>query len=125
MGWFRANRRGGGVLAFVALALQLVLAFGHVHVTAHADEGAGRLAWSEGSAATPGDGDGHGDDESRHRSVPCGICAALNLLGTAVGANAPEVALPAVVRAAPPSATADRAASLHRGFARSRAPPAV
>ena len=32
MGWFRANRRGSGVLALVALAIQFAVAFGHIHI---------------------------------------------------------------------------------------------
>ena len=32
MGWFRSNRRGSGMLALFALAVQFVVAFGHVHL---------------------------------------------------------------------------------------------
>ena len=32
MGWFRSNRRIGGGLALIGLAVHLVLSFGHLHV---------------------------------------------------------------------------------------------
>ena len=32
MGWVRRHRRHGAVLALIALALQIALTFGHVHL---------------------------------------------------------------------------------------------
>jgi hypothetical protein len=93
MGWFRSNVRSGAWCALFALALQLALSFGHVHV-----QGAGRtgpvslaaLAALPGAPpAQPNDPNGAGDH--------CDICALIQLVSTASPAAAPSLPTPIVV----------------------------
>ena len=113
MGWFRGHRRIGGWLALLALALQLGLAFGHVHhpATGHATE----------IAAAEPDGD-HGDgDSDRH---DCPSCAILKLLAGAQPGATPVSAMPVPVAAGAigPVVETVQAGQTRAAF-RSRAPP--
>jgi hypothetical protein len=96
MRWFRANRTSGGRLALFALAVQLVLSFGHIHREdifgpAAAPAGAVVVASAaDPSAPTPADpAPGHADDY-------CAICASLYLLGTSFVPDVPQLPLPHV-----------------------------
>ena len=91
MKWFRANIRNGAKLALFALAVQLVLPFGHVHGgTVHAAPLDATLALSANDVAqTPADTDHH------HRAAdPCAICAVMAMAGTALFAAPPVLLLP-------------------------------
>ncbi len=94
MGWVYRRRRFGGCLALAALALQLVLTFGHVHL-----DGVHRLppAALAGAAAQvsqsapvphPGaDADGY-----------CAICATIYLAATTFLPQPPQLPPPFVAR---------------------------
>ncbi len=85
MRWFRTNRRASGTLALFALALQVTLAFGHIHLRDFAGVYGVSLALAQAAArSTSG-------DHNTHQSTDdyCLICASVNLAGTAV----PPVAL--------------------------------
>ena len=73
MGWLRAHRRIAGAVALLALALQLVASFAHVHVPARAD-----VAAVVTSGTTP---TATHDDEKGAGGAPrgqlCDICATL------------------------------------------------
>ncbi len=119
MGWVRAHRTWGGLLALFALTVQLVLSFGHIH----ADEIAGRpeaLA-AISQPATPHDdapGQDHDDDKF------CGICAVLHLLSVAHAVAPPALPLPVAFRAAPRlTGSESLVATFHHAAFRSRAPP--
>jgi hypothetical protein len=72
MGWLRANRRWTGGLALFALALQLVLAFGHTHLIPAAGAATAIVA----SASSPA------GDPPQHLPDDCAICAVIHLAGT-------------------------------------------
>lgn len=119
MGWFRTNRIWAGRLALFALALQLVLAFGHHHPL--------RLACPEAGAAVQAvalsagtDLPGQPNDEDH-----CAICAVIHLAGTLT--LPPPVVLPVpaplpVAWTLPP--VTQHVALAARAF-HARAPPSV
>jgi hypothetical protein len=116
MGWARTRRRLTGWLALAALALQLALAFGHVHAEDFAGLRPG-LAQAVAAGDTPG-----GEPDSDH--LTCDICAAVHLASTLLAPVPPTLALPSAFTAARHDATAPHAlpataaASFH-----ARAPP--
>lgn len=120
MQWFRANRTLGGRLALFALALQLVLSFGHIHrddIYARAGAAASALA-AEKSQSLPF------DQPSKHSDDYCAICATMSLLGNSFVAAPPQLAVPFVSHAVE---QVDRVAQLFIAGAsasyQSRAPP--
>jgi Protein of unknown function (DUF2946) len=95
MCWFR-SRRFGSYLALFALAFQLAVSFGHVHL----DEIAPRSAGAAAFASTQS-----GDEVNAPSSPPgredvaddcCPICTLIHLAGALVPAETPSVALPNV-----------------------------
>ena len=75
MRWFRTSRRFSGTLALFALALQITLAFGHIHVRDFA--GVPGLAVAQAAATDPA-----GDHKSGHSTHDyCLICATTSLAG--------------------------------------------
>jgi len=99
MGSLRANRRWTATLALLALALQFVLAFGHVHALPNVDAAHSFVA----STSAPG------GDLPQHPADDCAICAVIHLAGT--------LALPSVAALIPPHAAHiiwdDRASPQH------------
>ncbi len=119
MHWFRGHSRLGGWVALVAVALQLILAFGHVHRDAYAHA-------SEVAALTA---DGSGSSQPANPAAPsdhdyCAVCAVLSLLSGAQGASAPALPVPMAIVAVAVVAEPDtiHAAELRPAF-QSRAPP--
>jgi hypothetical protein len=105
MKWFRANIRQGSRLALFALAIQFVLAFGHVHAQAapgasrhvggatamHASRGAwhavaSRVVRTKTPAGHHSDHHGLADD--------CAICAVLALANATLSATPPLLPAP-------------------------------
>src|SRR5208283_187796 len=127
MHWVRSNIRPGSWCALLALAVQLVLSFGHVH----------RLEFPSVSASSPlsavgiGAVSATGSDASSAPAIPiglgsdyCAICAVMVLANSVRMAAAPALARPAVgtrVRFAKKPEIVS-AASPHLLF-RARAPP--
>jgi hypothetical protein len=124
MNRFRSIRRGSGALALFALAIQFVVAFGHVHLPKNlAPFGPPAI-----TASITLDGDAAGPVGKHHPAadVFCDICATLNLTaeGQPVAAAlpaAPSYSTPVQARAASDAAPSQRRYLL----AQSRAPPAV
>ena len=120
MFWVRANRRIGAAVALFALALQLVLSFGHVHPNKSA-----LLAPVAAIAATAADG-GTSPDHQRRSGTDdfCAICATISLAGNLLLPEASAVAAPIADTSAWPPET--RAAPVsgepHHPF-QARAPP--
>ena len=88
------NRRIGSGIALVALALQLVLSFGHVHL----DDFLGRapvvLAVSQaGSATDNGSATPNRDHHGKSDDI-CAICATLNLVSSSALPTLPSLILP-------------------------------
>lgn len=94
MRWFRSKMQFGSRLALVALALQIVLTFGHVHsfVPAAVDT-------ALSSAVAASDDGSSSRDPSRNglADFDCPICALINLAGTSTLSVAPDLPLPASV----------------------------
>ena len=127
MRWFRANRMVGGRLALFALALQLVLSFGHIHpedLFGSAKRGAVSVSTVLPSAAEVTALSG--DQASQQADDYCAICATTALLNTSFVAAAPQLPLPGGFRAVE---QLDRVAALfvapRRAPFQSRAPPAA
>jgi Protein of unknown function (DUF2946) len=78
MRWFRRNVRFGSWCALVALAVQLVLSFGHLHI-ATSGVAATALASAESFSGAPEDS----PTPSKHSRVAdyCTICASIHLAG--------------------------------------------
>jgi hypothetical protein len=108
MKWFRSNIKHGSRLALLALAIQLVLSFGHHHGTAALASPA--VAMQPSGASTPlatkaavanparasasaespaGPASGHHQD-----SDTCAICAVMALAGTVLFTEPPVLLLP-------------------------------
>jgi hypothetical protein len=91
MNWVRTHRRFGGTLALFALALQLVLSFGHIHVRDFAGIPGPAVAQAQVTAA-------HGpagDAADQANDIYCAVCATVALSGTLVLPSLPALALPA------------------------------
>jgi hypothetical protein len=96
MSWVRSRLRFGARLALFALALQLVLSFGHVHLDDLVPPAASSIA------AVPGAPDGQapagpaGHDPHGLGHDYCGVCALIQLAGTSIASVPPPLPLPGV-----------------------------
>ena len=90
MYWFRARLRWSSCIALFALALQLVLTFGHVHLDGLGGHSSTRMEASA-DTATPVDNEVPGDADDY-----CVLCALVYLAGTLVPAVAAALPLPVV-----------------------------
>ncbi len=88
MKWFRANVRNGAKLALFALAVQIVLSLGHMHIDrAHAAP----VGSSVAAVQMPAD---HDSDRHEHRATdPCCICAVMAMAATALFSKPPVLQL--------------------------------
>jgi hypothetical protein len=122
MRWFRANKTFGSRLALLALAVQFVLAFGHIH----RDDIYGFSRTTITASVPHGSQPLPGDHPNRHGDDYCAICTAVSLLGNSFVAAAPPLPLPASSHAIE---QIDRAAVIfiapRRAAFQSRAPPAA
>ncbi|HEY3796013.1 MAG TPA: hypothetical protein VGM09_29675 [Bradyrhizobium sp.] len=124
MRWFRANKTFGSRLALFALAVQFVVAFGHIH----RDDiyGSARPAAAIAAAAPDGAQPLPANHPSKHGDDYCAICAAVSLLGNSFVAAAPALPLPSASYAIEQF---DRVAVIfiapRRAAFQSRAPPAA
>lgn len=90
MRWVRHHVRQGTWLALFALAINLALAFGHVHAL----DGSGRAPALIAALAAPHQSRNHHDPGNGHADYICPICMAATAMGTALAPAPP--ALPAV-----------------------------
>lgn len=120
MRWFRANTTLGGRVALFALALQLVVSFGHIHRDDIYGAPQAATAANSGRQTPSHQPAQHGDDY-------CAICATIALLSHSSTAAPPQL-LPPIV-SAHAVAHADRVAIFvvapPRAPFQSRAPPAA
>ena len=99
MWWFRSHIRLGSRLALFALAIQLVLSFGHIHVdksllsSASAAGIAQQSASRDGAPSTP---QPHGADDF------CAICATIGLLASSALPEATSLVIPVAAPSAWP-----------------------
>jgi hypothetical protein len=116
MGWFRSRWRWGSYLALFALAFQLALSFGHVHleggapVSGHASALLGVQAVTASATAV----DPAGKESPALADDCCPICTLIHLAGALVPTAAPALPRPAVFE------RAGFAAALEFDLARSR-----
>ena len=127
MGWVSSRKRHGARLALVALALQIVLSFGHVHLEnfdgARAAHFAGvdghHAALTQASRQAPVQNPGDADDY-------CAICASIFLASTSFASQPPPLPVPAGFQRIAHSLAAMFGTTEPRRFAfQSRAPPAA
>jgi hypothetical protein len=125
MRWFRSRKRAGSYLALFALAFQLAVSLGHVHLEriAPLSAPASALAGAQTPAAdlnAPSNPTGREDlaDDC------CPICTLIHLAGALVPAEMPSLPLPTVVGRLRLEVAAefDLTAS-HAALFRARAPP--
>ena len=96
MSWFRSRSRLGAYLALFALAFQLAVSFGHVHLVAPVSAGASALAHAQQSAtdlnapSNPTGRENLADDR-------CPICTLIHLVGALVPAETPSLPLPTII----------------------------
>lgn len=122
MNWVRSKVRQAALLALLALAVQLVLSFGHFHGDGlvHASSLTAQASVSQQDTAGPLSG-AHPDGLA---ADCCGICASIALSGTLLTASAPALPMPACFAVWTEAATADFAQpKLPRAAFHSRAPP--
>jgi hypothetical protein len=124
MVWVRGNRRVGAWLGLLALALQLIVSFGHIHLSDIAIPQAAAAAALADSAAAPNPG----TPANRHHGTPdiCAICVALNLTASSVVPTAASLVLPFVfTQAWLPDSEAALVSSEPHLFFQARAPPVL
>ena len=93
MGWFRSRARWGSCLALFALAVQLGLSFGHVHLEGGAPvggHGSRLLGIHSPSAAAAAIGPA-GKESPALADDSCQICALIHLAGALVPTAAPAL----------------------------------
>lgn len=104
MKWFRSRAKHGARLALFALAVQVVLSFGHFHRDA-AEAAPGIAPIAQSGAAAPGAIARHLSTTSKpspapgHKNHPhpgdyCAICAVMALAGTVMVSEPPVLRLP-------------------------------
>jgi hypothetical protein len=87
MRWARYIRRFGGCLALAALALQLVLSFGHVHLGGIHRTHYGTTVAGSSAQARPLPAQNPGDDGDDY----CAICATIYLAANSFVPQAPQL----------------------------------
>jgi hypothetical protein len=128
MRWVRTRSRSVSLLALLALAAQLALSFGHIHLRdvlgeAHAavSTDAATLASSDEQRASAHDTDG---SHHEHDDEYCAIYAINGLIGSAQHAEPPALQMPTHIgRARPALRYESPLAEFHRLPFRARAPP--
>jgi hypothetical protein len=121
MGWIVRHKRHGSVLALIALALQIVLAFDHVHLHGVGQNSPAATmqhsAMAQTAPQTPAPIPADNDDY-------CAVCASIFLASSSFAPAPPQLLVPTNFRRVEHCFNAARplAESLRLAF-RSRAPP--
>src|SRR5882672_10749947 len=84
MGWFRSNRGAVAWLAFFALACQLLLSFGHVHLGKFSGSSAAWAATETGDVSTEGPASPPQKNPTGLAGDFCAICANISLANTLI-----------------------------------------
>jgi hypothetical protein len=91
MQWVRPNMRFGSWLALVALALQLAVSFGHVHLdVVRAGSTAAWIAGAQAPSSPPFPAQHPANDADDY----CAICATIHLASTSFLSDAPQLPVP-------------------------------
>ena len=91
MQWLRTRLRLGSCIALFALAFQLVVSFGHVHLDAVAGNSSIKFEAPGGTVPAPAS-----DDTSDRADHYCPICALIHFAGASVLTQPPFMPLPVV-----------------------------
>src|SRR5262245_36804016 len=92
MGWFRSRSRWGSYFALLALAVQLVLSFGHVHLEGSIPGHASALfAVHPANAAAAAAVNPSGKHLPAQADDRCPICALIHLAGALVPTTPPAL----------------------------------
>src|ERR1700724_1990777 len=94
MRWFRSRVRLGSRLALFALAVQLAVCFGHVHLEGAAFARAPALERGQAATVATTAPDPGSSEIPALADDCCVVCALIHLAGTLVTAVAPPLALP-------------------------------
>jgi hypothetical protein len=124
MHWFRSNRVFGARLALIALAVQFVLTFGHVHLALQAQPAADQALSS--TEARSGGFDTSDRKPNGLAELDCPVCALIHLSAAATPSLAPVLPLPTAAQfiTLTPQAYASPVAA-PRISQQARAPPAA
>src|SRR6266481_4895354 len=97
MGWFRSQSRLGAYLALLALAFQLAISFGHVHLDHIAPASVGATAVA-GTQASDEDASASSNPTGREDLADdlCPICMLIHVAGTLVPTETPPLPLPGI-----------------------------
>ena len=95
MRWVRPNRRFGALLALAALALQIALSFGHVHLDSVVGETTSTVVGGGNASTSPSSPAQHPANEIDY----CAICAVMQLAATSFLPQSPLLAVPFVAEA--------------------------
>jgi hypothetical protein len=124
MSWFRSNRGRVTWLAFFALACQLVLSFGHVHL---GKIGGGSASWAVADGGGVSPVLPPSSPQKNPVSTPddfCAICANIGLAGTLVVPDSPAIVAPtSFIQVLPWSVAAREPTSLDHFLFDARGPP--
>jgi hypothetical protein len=133
MGWFRSRSRVGSYLGLFALAFQLAVSFGHVHLDHIAPVSAGATALADAlpsadglnAPSSPAGREDLADDCCQDLADDCcPICTLIHLAGALVPSETPSLALPHIFgRLRLAAATEFDLTALHGALFRARAPP--
>jgi hypothetical protein len=96
MRWVRTNRRRGAWLALAAMALQLVLSFGHIHLEDFGGAGRGLTSVAASKALSS-----HQDPSGQPANEAddyCPICAVIHLAASSFVPDAPVLPVPFAFR---------------------------
>jgi hypothetical protein len=126
MGWVYRHKRHGALFALAALALQIAVSFGHVHLdgvvraASHSTvAGAPKITLAQSSPQLPAQNSGDDDDY-------CAICASIFLVSSSFVSEPPKLPVPVGFTRIERSFSITRGIIAPRRVAfRSRAPPAV
>jgi hypothetical protein len=119
MRWFRRNVRFGSWCALVAVAIQLLLSFGHLHVVGSAAAAAALASATESTSQAPG----VPAKPAKHVADYCTICASIHLAGL-VTTEPSSVLAPHRSRAVRLTIGVEATPSAHSGLPfNARAPP--
>jgi hypothetical protein len=126
MGWVHRHKRHGALFALAALALQIAVSFGHVHLNGvvraapHATvAGAHQTTLAQASGQGPAQNSGDDDDY-------CAICASIFLVSTSFVSEPPKLPVPVgFIRIERSFSVARGIIAPRRVAFQSRAPPAA
>jgi hypothetical protein len=125
MRWFRSNLGLGSGLALFALAVQMMLSFGHVHLDKLASPST-QSAMAIGSGAVFLSERAPSHDPDGSLDADCAICALIQLVATSAPSVAPALPLPASLGAISLHASAELALAPSRHSpSQARAPPSA